>query len=101
MTRLKKALDRTGLQKGGKRPKGKYNADVQKLLDTYRDYIKNPAAAEQAIQHIQDTLASGVVPTMEEIVQAQVANEVYDVAKKGSKDINAVADTLESIIDTS
>lgn len=100
MAALNTMLSRAELKKGGKRPKGKYTAEVQEVLDLYSNLIGDRDAQVQTVMRVQDKIVNGEMPTEKDIMAASLAEQLANLEDKPAADILAVAAELQSIIET-
>lgn len=116
--RVNKALKRTALQKSSsKKPKGKYTADIQKVLDTYKqvvdkarkqevDHNGNKMSGEEALADRAQELAmkrmAGQELTVNEAIEQDVINSVmgqFGFKSQDSRALNRIADEINTLID--
>lgn len=109
--KLKRVLKRTELRKGGKRAEGKYTADVQKILDSYRKMVtdedaraealaRNVAQLGASLEDGQALSAAQTEQTQKQLLDSLVAARVKDLASKTAKEVDALAEEIQAIVDT-
>lgn len=110
MTRLGRLAKRAALRKGGGRPVGKYTAPIQKILDKYIEFVKNPEALLEAVekgfdQMEQDAMTGIELSDMKSFSAADrmaftVAQRVGYVPELSAAQLDKLADEIEAIIET-
>lgn len=106
--RSQKLLKRGNLVKGGKKPKGKFDAQTQQALDTYKTFIGNKAARDAEVSKVMGIVSSpdnsgkSLYELFEgdQLIQAQVALETQGYEQKTGRELELLNDAIDKLIKT-
>lgn len=96
-----KLLKRADLKRGGKTPQGKFNADIQRVLDKIREYTK--LSKEEAQNRIENLIQTAIDNDREltdiETEEIRLADLASGLKEKSAKDLLRLIRVMKMLID--
>ena len=104
LARIATVLKNTALAKKGALRVGKFTADIQHILDVYREMITAEATTanvegtrEAAIREAETARLQGKAVTDEQMLREAIAEHVGNVKERTAEELNDIADDIEGL----
>lgn len=98
--RINRLLKRTKLKKGGKKPKGKFTADTQKILNAYKELLDSKDVRRAAYESSLVKLQSGTLLTPDEAVRFELASKLANFENMTGEQLDNLANEIETVMTT-